>query len=54
MKVLVVEDEARIVQFLKKGLTEKGYRVETVRDADSAMARRTLERPEPVGPATAM
>ena len=39
MKVLVVEDEERIAQFLRKGLTEKGYAVETVQDADSAMAR---------------
>ena len=31
MKVLVVEDEQRIAQFLKKGLTEKGYAVETRR-----------------------
>ena len=28
MKVLVVEDEQKIAQFLKKGLTEKGYAVE--------------------------
>ncbi|MEP6767849.1 MAG: response regulator transcription factor, partial [Acidobacteriota bacterium] len=39
MNVLVVEDEERIAQFLRKGLTEKGYAVETVKDADSAMAR---------------
>ncbi|MEP6801460.1 MAG: response regulator transcription factor [Acidobacteriota bacterium] len=39
MKVLVVEDEERIAQFLRKGLSEKGYAVETVKDADSAMAR---------------
>ncbi len=39
MKVLVVEDEERIARFLRKGLTEKGYAVETVKDADSAMAR---------------
>src|SRR5215470_4404432 len=28
MKVFVVEDEQRIAQFLKKGLTEKGYAVD--------------------------
>ncbi len=39
MNVLVVEDEERIAQFLRKGLAEKGYAVETVNDADSAMAR---------------
>ncbi len=38
MKLLVVEDEQRISQFLKKGLTEKGYTVDTVGDADAALA----------------
>jgi DNA-binding response OmpR family regulator len=39
MRVLVVEDEARIAQFLKKGLSEKGYAVDTVGDADAALER---------------
>ncbi|HYB52239.1 MAG TPA: response regulator transcription factor [Thermoanaerobaculia bacterium] len=39
MKVLVVEDEQKIAQFLKKGLTEKGYAVETAGDADTALER---------------
>ena len=39
MKVLVVEDEARIAQFLRKGLSEKGYTVETVGNADEALER---------------
>lgn len=39
MKILVVEDEQRIAQFLKKGLTEKGYTVEAVADADAALER---------------
>jgi DNA-binding response OmpR family regulator len=39
MRVLVVEDEEKIAQFLKKGLTEKGYSVEAVKDADSALER---------------
>ena len=39
MRVLVVEDEEKIARFLKKGLTEKGYTVETVPDADAALAR---------------
>ena len=39
MRVLVVEDEQKIAQFLKKGLTEKGYAVEAVADADAALAR---------------
>jgi two-component system copper resistance phosphate regulon response regulator CusR len=37
--VLVVEDEEKIAQFLKKGLTEKGYTVEVAGDADTALAR---------------
>jgi len=38
MRVLVVEDEEKIAQFLKKGLSEKGYAVETAGDADTALA----------------
>ena len=37
MKILVVEDEQRIAQFLKKGLAEKGYAVDAVGDADAAL-----------------
>jgi DNA-binding response OmpR family regulator len=39
VRVLVVEDEEKISQFLKKGLTEKGYTVEVAGDADTALAR---------------
>lgn len=39
MRVLVVEDEEKIAQFLKKGLTEKGYTVETVGDPDIALEK---------------
>jgi DNA-binding response OmpR family regulator len=39
MRVFVVEDEEKIAQFLKKGLTEKGYAVEAVGDPDSALQR---------------
>jgi DNA-binding response OmpR family regulator len=39
MKVLVVEDEEKIAQFLRKGLGEKGYSVEAVGDADTALER---------------
>jgi len=39
MRILVVEDEQRIAQFLKKGLAEKGYTVETAGDADAALER---------------
>jgi DNA-binding response OmpR family regulator len=46
MRVLVVEDEARIAQFLKKGLSEKGYAVDTVGDADSALERIVAVSPD--------
>ena len=39
MRVLVVEGVQKIAQFLKKGLTEKGYAVETAADADTALER---------------
>jgi len=39
VRVLVVEDEEKISQFLRKGLSEKGYSVETVSDADAALER---------------
>jgi two-component system copper resistance phosphate regulon response regulator CusR len=39
VRVLVVEDEAKIAQFLKKGLSEKGYTVEAVADGDAALKR---------------
>ena len=39
MKVLVVEDEEKIAQFLRKGLMEKGYSVEAVKDTDAALDR---------------
>src|SRR4029079_13781656 len=39
VRVLVIEDEQKISQFLKKGLTEKGYVVETASDADTALER---------------
>ncbi|HEX4441278.1 MAG TPA: response regulator transcription factor [Thermoanaerobaculia bacterium] len=46
MKVLVVEDEQRISQFLKKGLTEKGYSVDAVGDADAALERTATVAPD--------
>ena len=46
MKVLVVEDEQRISQFLKKGLTEKGYAVDAVGDADAALERTAATAPD--------
>lgn len=39
MRVLLVEDEARVASFIAKGLTECGYTTEVVPDAYSALAR---------------
>ena len=38
MRLLVVEDEAATVSFLRRGLAEEGYAVDVARDADSADA----------------
>jgi DNA-binding response OmpR family regulator len=46
VKVLVVEDEQRISQFLKKGLTEKGYADDAVGDADAALERTAAAAPD--------
>ena len=46
MKVFVVEDEQRIAQFLKKGLAEKGYLVETAGNADAALEHLTGAAPD--------
>ena len=46
MKVFVVEDEQRISQFLKKGLTEKGYSVDVASDADTALDRIVAASPD--------
>jgi DNA-binding response OmpR family regulator len=46
VKVFVVEDEQRISQFLKKGLTEKGYSVDVAGDADAALERIAAAAPD--------
>ncbi len=38
MRILLVEDEARVAEFIQRGLTEEGWLVESVRDARSALA----------------
>ncbi len=43
MRILVVEDSQRIAAFLKKGLTEEGYSVDSVADGDDAY-RRAMEQ----------
>lgn len=37
MRVLVVEDEERIAEFIRKGLTEHGYAVDVARDGGEAL-----------------
>jgi DNA-binding response OmpR family regulator len=39
MKVLLVEDEAKIADFVRSGLTERGFEVETCRDGNSGYER---------------
>lgn len=43
MKVLVVEDEARILQFVKKGLEEAGFVVETCERGDEGLLHATTQ-----------
>jgi DNA-binding response OmpR family regulator len=45
-KILVVEDEKKIADFLKKGLSEKGYRVEVAADSDGALDTAVAEPPD--------
>ncbi len=46
MRVFVVEDEQRISQFLKKGLTEKGFDVDVAADSDTALERVAAAPPD--------
>ena len=42
MRVLVVEDDPAIAQYLKKGLGETGYRVDHLSTAEEALGAATL------------
>ena len=42
MRVLVVEDEAKIARFIAKGLQEEGYAVDIASDGEEAMSCATL------------
>lgn len=44
MKILVVEDELKLAQALSKGLTLKGYTVDTLDDGEKALNRISLHR----------
>ncbi|HEY3278508.1 MAG TPA: heavy metal response regulator transcription factor [Syntrophorhabdaceae bacterium] len=39
MKILVVEDEKKVANFVKKGLQEEGYVVDAVHDGEEGLAR---------------
>ncbi len=39
MRILVVEDSPRILNFLRKGLSEEGYSVETAADGDAGFTK---------------
>ncbi|HEV7591366.1 MAG TPA: response regulator, partial [Longimicrobium sp.] len=43
MRILIVEDNARIAGFLQKGLREEGYVVEVAGDGDSAFEKATQQ-----------
>ncbi len=44
MQVLIVEDDAKIAQYLKKGLGESGYRVDHLESAEEALGAASLKR----------
>ena len=37
MRILIVEDDERIIEFLRRGLTAEGYEIDIVRDGRSAL-----------------
>jgi two-component system OmpR family response regulator len=43
MRILVVEDSPRILNFLRKGLSEEGYAVETAADGDAGFAKASAQ-----------
>ena len=45
-KILIVEDERKIADFLKKGLSEKGYSVDVAGDSDRALESALAEPPD--------
>ncbi|MFO8042645.1 MAG: response regulator, partial [Alkalispirochaeta sp.] len=44
MQVLIVEDDAKIAQYLKKGLGESGYHVDHLESAEEALGAASLKR----------
>lgn len=44
VQILVVEDDAKIAQYLKKGLSETGYHVDHLESAEEALGAASLKR----------
>lgn len=38
MRILVIEEEAKIARFIKKGLSEYGYAVDVARNGEEALS----------------
>ena len=49
MRILLVEDEAKIAAFLRKELTENGFVVDLARQGDSGHPRRDVPEPRRLG-----
>jgi len=47
-RILVIEDEDKILQFLQRGLTYEGYRVDTASDGAAGLALARAEAPDVV------
>jgi len=44
MKILVVEDEAKLAESIERGLNHKGYAVDVVSDGEKALTRMSIHR----------
>ena len=44
VQILVIEDDSKIAQFLRKGLSEAGYRVDHLENAEEALGAASLKR----------
>ena len=46
MKLLVIEDEVKLAEYLRKGLTEEGYVVDTAATGEEAVEQAPRPAPE--------
>ena len=44
MRILVVEDDVKVAEFVRRGLTEEGYAVDVLHDGSDAATERIKER----------